>query len=114
VPYGLAVNDILVRVGAYLMSVAKHHVDLGTCIGSRFYGRRRSCHSENGHRRRVMGTVPEEVYTLCDPCIKRKMSRERSRTPSCGERFCRRLSGGVTWDASREGIGVYCRPKIGN
>jgi hypothetical protein len=62
----------------------------------------------------VMEEHAQGVYTLCNPCVKRKMSSERSRTPSCCERFCKHLSGGVTWDGSREGIGVYCRPKIRN
>jgi hypothetical protein len=31
-----------------------------------------------------------------------------------GERVCKCIFGGVTWDAAREGIGVYHRPKIGD
>jgi hypothetical protein len=61
-------------------------------------------------------TVTEEyvqgVQDLCDPFTKLEGSSIRSRTPSGGERFCGRVSRGVTWDAVGEGIGVYHRPKI--
>jgi hypothetical protein len=54
------------------------------------------------------------VQALCDPCVKREGSSGRSRTPSGGERVCGRISRGVTWDATGEGIGVYHRPKTGD
>jgi hypothetical protein len=53
------------------------------------------------------------VQDLCDPCIKREGINERFRTPSGGEIVCRCISRGVTWDATRKGIGVYHDLKLG-
>jgi hypothetical protein len=54
------------------------------------------------------------VKFLCDPRVKQEGNSGRSGTPSCGERVCRRLPRGVTWDVAGEGIGVYYRPKTGD
>jgi hypothetical protein len=42
------------------------------------------------------------VQSLCDPCIKQEGINERLITPSGGERVCRRIFRGVTWDCARQ------------
>jgi hypothetical protein len=53
------------------------------------------------------------VQALCDPCVKREGSSGRSRTPSGGERVCRRISGGVTWDATERELEFTIDLKLG-
>jgi hypothetical protein len=43
----------------------------------------------------TMKEYVQGVQDFCDPCVKQKGSNRRSRTPSGGERVCKRISGGV-------------------
>jgi hypothetical protein len=53
-----------------------------------------------------------KIYAIL--VLNEKGVAEGLESPSGGERVCGCIYGGVTWDSTREGIGVYYRPKIGN